>query len=65
MQLISQHGVISAELASDLGRLAALRDRIADGYGSLDQDRIWSEIPAGIEQLERFVAAVAAFVDAG
>jgi uncharacterized protein YutE (UPF0331/DUF86 family) len=62
-QLIAQHGVIPGELAGDLGRLAALRNRIAHGYGSLDQDRIWSEIPAGLEQLERFVAAVAAFAD--
>jgi uncharacterized protein YutE (UPF0331/DUF86 family) len=60
--LRARHGVITAELASQLGGAVRLRNRIAHGYGSVDVDTLWSDLPAGIAAFEAFAAAVSAFV---
>jgi uncharacterized protein YutE (UPF0331/DUF86 family) len=54
--------VLPVELAVDLARVAALRNRLAHGYASVDPGRVWAELPAGIAALERFCVVVAARV---
>lgn len=58
--VLAQHGVIDAALAASLAGTAQLRNRIAHGYASVDFDRIWTELPAGLAALESYVSALAA-----
>jgi uncharacterized protein YutE (UPF0331/DUF86 family) len=60
-QLLAQHGVIDAEQATALAAAAAVRNRIAHGYASLDAGRFWDELPAGLSALEQYARAIAAF----
>ncbi len=50
---LSQRGVIDGALVDALSRLVALRNRIAHGYATLDVERLWAQVPAGLEALER------------
>jgi uncharacterized protein YutE (UPF0331/DUF86 family) len=61
--LLAKNGVIDGELAEELVRIVAVRNRIAHGYASVDLQRLWQEIPAGLDCLERYVTAIAAVVD--
>ncbi len=61
-ETLARHGVISAELAGRLAGSVRLRNRIAHGYGSVDVDTLWAELPTGIEAFESFAVAVSAFV---
>ena len=63
--LLAQHGVIGAEQAAALALAAAVRNRIAHGYASLDAGRFWDELPAGVTALEELARAVAAFAGSG
>ena len=58
--MLASHGVIDAALADSLSSMAALRNRLAHGYGTADMDRIWNELPQGLSALDRFAAAIAA-----
>jgi uncharacterized protein YutE (UPF0331/DUF86 family) len=58
-ELLAQAGVIDRAIADQLGAMASLRNRIAHGSGSIDAERIWREVPAGIEAMRRFSAMVA------
>ena len=58
--MLADHAVIDAALASSLSTMAALRNRLAHGYGTADMDRIWNELPQGLAALDRFAAAIAA-----
>lgn len=60
--LLARHGVIDAPLAGELARAVGLRNRIAHGYATVDVERPWAELPAGLDALERFAAALAAFI---
>jgi uncharacterized protein YutE (UPF0331/DUF86 family) len=60
--LLARHGVIRPDLGTRMAGIAALRNRIAHGYGSLDVERVWRETPAGIAAMREFAAAVAAYV---
>lgn len=62
MSLLVAIQVISTSLASELSRGVGLRNRIAHGYASLDLDRIWSELPAGLDAMDRYANAIARFV---
>jgi uncharacterized protein YutE (UPF0331/DUF86 family) len=62
--VLAKHGVLEAELASELGKTAQLRNRIAHGYATLDVERLWGELPAGIAGFEAFTKAVAVFLTA-
>jgi uncharacterized protein YutE (UPF0331/DUF86 family) len=62
--MLARHGVIEGGLAKDLASAAALRNRIAHGYASVDVERLWTEIPSGVTALERYAEAVARFVPA-
>jgi uncharacterized protein YutE (UPF0331/DUF86 family) len=58
--MLARNGVIDAALATSLSNMAALRNRLAHGYGTADMDRIWAELPNGLDALDRFAAAIAA-----
>ena len=56
--MLSELGWSDAETARRLAGLAALRNRIALGYASVDHERIWSELPAGVAALDTLAGAV-------
>ncbi len=60
--ILSQRGVIDSALADAMSRLVAIRNRLAHGYAAVDIDRIWAEVPAGLDTLERYATAIARFV---
>jgi uncharacterized protein YutE (UPF0331/DUF86 family) len=57
---LARHGVIDPALATSLSNMAALRNRLAHGYGTADMDRIWAELPIGLDALDQFAVAIAA-----
>ena len=57
--MLAEHGVIDAQLAQSLARMAALRNRLVHGYASVQPERVWEELPPGFDALERYVAAIA------
>jgi uncharacterized protein YutE (UPF0331/DUF86 family) len=57
--LLARNGLLGADLARRLGDLVRVRHRIVHGYASLDFERFWRELPAGIAALEEYSAAVA------
>lgn len=58
-EILARNHAITIEHGHELGAVAAVRNRIAHGYASLDPGRLWSELPAGLDALDRFVEAVA------
>ena len=60
--LLAAHRVLPAELAGQLGAAAAMRNRIAHGYASVDHQRLWREIPDALRALDDFAATVAAWL---
>jgi len=62
--VLARHGVIDEALATSIGGAAQLRNRIAHGYASIDVDRLWAELPTGIETFTAYAAAIAAFLAA-
>jgi uncharacterized protein YutE (UPF0331/DUF86 family) len=59
-ELLANHGIVDRSLAIELSKMAALRNRLAHGYASVDVDRLYTELPAGIDALEQFAARIAA-----
>jgi uncharacterized protein YutE (UPF0331/DUF86 family) len=43
--------------------MTALRNRLAHGYASVDHERLWNELPQGLDALQRLVDAVALFTE--
>ena len=60
--VLAQHDVLDTELAHTLGTAAQLRNRIAHGYASVDLERLWRELPIGMEAFADFSSKVAAFL---
>lgn len=60
--VLAKHSVITSELAARLGATVQLRNRIAHGYATVDAERVWTELPSGIETFDAFSTAVAAFL---
>ncbi|MBI5628429.1 MAG: DUF86 domain-containing protein [Candidatus Rokubacteria bacterium] len=60
--ILARRSVLSAELAERLRRVVAVRNRIAHLYGTVDIERVWSELPAGLDALEHLAAGIAAFL---
>lgn len=56
--ILEQKGLVPAEVAERLRRMAALRNRIAHGYASVDFARIWTELPEGLQAFEDFGRAL-------
>ncbi len=61
-ELLARHTVIDPELADELARVVGVRHRLAHGYAGIDADRPWSELPAGLDTLDRYALAIARFV---
>lgn len=61
---LAKHGVIDAPLATAMASSAALRNRIAHGYGTVDLERLWADLPAGIAAFDAFAAAIARYLQA-
>lgn len=57
--VLAERGVIDRTLAESLARMVALRNRIAHGYASVDVDRLWTELPVGLDALDAYAGAVA------
>ena len=60
--VLARHGILSDELARRLSGTTALRNRLAHGYASADVERLWTELPHGLEALEEFASAVAGWL---
>lgn len=56
--IIEQKGLVPADVAERLRRMAALRNRIAHGYASVDFGKIWAELPDGLEAFDAFARAL-------
>jgi uncharacterized protein YutE (UPF0331/DUF86 family) len=59
LEILTRHGVLSTEQARAMGKAAASRNRIARGSAPIDLARLWTEIPPGLDALNRYVASVA------
>ncbi len=57
--VLAREGLLPAQLATELARVAQVRNRIAHAYTSLDPRRFWAEAPAGLAHLEQFASLVA------
>jgi uncharacterized protein YutE (UPF0331/DUF86 family) len=60
--VLERHGLLDPELTLALSSAAQLRSRIAHGYASLDVERLWNELPAGVAAFSKFAEQIAAFV---
>jgi uncharacterized protein YutE (UPF0331/DUF86 family) len=58
-ELLARNDVITDGHARELAAVAAVRNRIAHGYASVDPGRLWAELPAGLDALDRYVQAIA------
>ena len=61
-ELLAKRGVVTAELARLLRQVVGVRNRLAHGYGSVDVERLWQELPTGLDALDRFAAAIATWI---
>jgi uncharacterized protein YutE (UPF0331/DUF86 family) len=61
-ELLAARGVVDRALAETLTRGVGLRNRLAHAYAALDVDRLWRELPEGLEALDRFAESVARFL---
>ena len=61
---LAEHGVVESGLAKQLAQMAALRNRLVHGYASVDLERLWQELPGGLDALARYTQAVARFLEA-
>ena len=56
---LAAHAVVTSEMATELAGITRVRNRIAHGYASTDHQRLWAELPRGLDVLEGFATAVA------
>jgi uncharacterized protein YutE (UPF0331/DUF86 family) len=56
--------VLAADLVNELSASTGMRNRIAHGYASIDDQRLWQELPNALRALDAFAAAVAAWLPA-
>jgi len=54
-EALARGGRLSTDASVAMGALASLRNRIAHSYGDLDIKRLVTEMPHGLDHLERFV----------
>jgi uncharacterized protein YutE (UPF0331/DUF86 family) len=60
--ILARHEVLDASLARSLAAAAGLRNRLAHAYATLDVERLWNELPAGLDAFEEYTRAIARFV---
>lgn len=63
-ELLAKNGVISPALAQAMTSATSLRNRLAHGYAAVDVQRLWSELPAGLDALDEFARSIATFIAA-
>jgi uncharacterized protein YutE (UPF0331/DUF86 family) len=63
-ETLARAGLIPLESASAMGGLAALRNRVAHGYGSLDPVRMVREAPRGLEIAANYLDEIAGAIRA-
>jgi uncharacterized protein YutE (UPF0331/DUF86 family) len=63
-KILSSHGVIDHALSQQMTSTVKVRNLIAHGYASLDPERLWADLPDGLEALERYSVAIARFASA-
>jgi uncharacterized protein YutE (UPF0331/DUF86 family) len=61
--LLARNHVLTPEHARELAAVGSVRNRIAHGYASVDPGRLWAELPAGLDALDRYVEAIARLTD--
>lgn len=57
-QMLADRGILTSATSRQLASMAALRNRIAHGYASVDFPRIWQELPDGIAAFDAFLQEV-------
>jgi uncharacterized protein YutE (UPF0331/DUF86 family) len=57
-EALARNGIITPDLARAMGSAVGLRNRLAHGYATLDIPRLWAELPAGLDAIDRYVRAI-------
>lgn len=57
-RVLGAHGHAPQDVVESLVRTTALRNRSAHGDASVDFGRLWSELPSGLDALERLAGLV-------
>jgi len=60
--VLAKHGVFDAGLARAMTAATGLPNRIAHAYATVDVERLWRELPEGLDAVDAFAVAVATFV---
>jgi uncharacterized protein YutE (UPF0331/DUF86 family) len=60
---LGEEGVLGAETADAMARAAGLRNVVAHAYGRADSNRVYAGASGGLEDLERFAAEVARWLE--
>ena len=60
--VLAAHGAISVELAAAMDRAVQLRNRLAHGYGTVDTERFYAELPDGLASFEAYGRAIGRYV---
>lgn len=60
---LGEEGVLNTETADALARAAGLRNVVAHAYGRADAKRVFAGASEGLEDLERFAAEVARWLE--
>jgi uncharacterized protein YutE (UPF0331/DUF86 family) len=58
-EMLAKGGVIGPDLAQAMTRAAGLRKRLAHGYASVNVQRLWAELPQGLDALDDYARAIA------
>ena len=62
LDLLAVNDVIDRDLATRITGVARVRNRLARGYASVDHERLWRELPDGLDALDAYAAAIAAWL---
>jgi uncharacterized protein YutE (UPF0331/DUF86 family) len=62
-EILAKKAVLDLDLSRQLAATAALRNRIAHGYASVELERLWRELPIGLAALDRYAAQIAEYVE--
>jgi uncharacterized protein YutE (UPF0331/DUF86 family) len=59
--LLAERGVLDRALSQRMASTVKVRNIIAHGYASLQPERLWRDLPAGLQALEEYATAVARY----
>lgn len=57
-EALARAGLLTGDTSNAMGALSSLRNRIAHSYGDLDVRRLVTEMPTGLDHLERFLQEI-------